>query len=260
MNRASISAFIITKNEEAILGECLAALDWVDEIIILDSGSKDRTMEIAKNAGAKVFENKDWQGFGKQKQMAQSYATKDWVFALDADEIVSNELKESILQLLENPPEHTVVEVNRLTWVFGKYLRYSGWYRSLVRIYPREYTGYNDALVHEKVLTPKGANTLILSGDLLHYTYQDLNNYLAKSALYAEAWAQERQNKGKKTSLTQGILHALSCFLKTYFLKRGFLDGKQGFLIAVLSSHSTFVKYAELWVRNNDSRSLKKGC
>ncbi len=252
---ASISAVIITKNEGKILGECLASLDWVDEIILLDSGSTDNTLEIAKAKGAKVYSNTDWPGFGKQKQLAQSYATKEWILAIDADEVVSDELKESIQRLLQAPPKDTLVEVNELTWVFGRFLRHSGWYYSHVRLYPRLYTQYNDALVHEKIIRPEGAKTLVLKGDLLHYSYRDINHYLIKSANYAKAWADTRQAQGKQSSLGQGILHAFGCFLKMYLLKRGFLDGKQGFLIALLSAHSTFVKYADLWIRQNDKRA-----
>ncbi len=255
VSRASISAIIITKNEEAILPQCLASLDWVDEIIVVDSGSTDRTVEIAETFGAKVFINADWPGFGKQKQLAQSHATKDWIIAIDADEVVSDELKQSVLSLLENPPSNVLVEVNELTWVFGRFLRHSGWYYSHVRVYPREYTQYDDALVHEKIIRPEGAQTQVLHGDLLHYSYRDLNHYLVKSAHYAKAWADTREAKGKKASLGQGMVHALGCFLKMYLFKRGFLDGKQGFLIALLSAHSTFVKYADLWIRNNDTRA-----
>lgn len=257
MSRASISAIIITKNEAKILPECLASLTWVDEIIVLDSGSEDATREIAQQAGAKVYTNANWPGFGKQKQLAQSYATKDWILAIDADEVVSKELKHSILQLLANPPAETLVELNELTWVFGRFLRHSGWYYSHVRLYPRHYTQYDDALVHEKIQVPEGAKRIVLEGDLLHYSYRDLNHYLVKSAHYAQAWADIRQQKGKKVSLSQGVLHGIGCFIKMYLLKRGFLDGKQGFLIALLSAHATFTKYADLWIRQHDERAEK---
>ncbi|RXJ73503.1 glycosyltransferase [Veronia nyctiphanis] len=257
MSRATISAIIITKNEEKILPECLASLDWVDEIIVVDSGSTDRTVEIAENVGAKVHVNDEWPGFGKQKQLAQSYATQDWILAIDADEVVSEELKQSILRELESPKDNTLFILRRKTWVFGRFLNHSGWYDKIVRFYPRTLTGYNDALVHEKIIEPANGKKDTLQGDLLHYSYKDLNNYLVKSAGYAKAWADTREQKGKKTSISQGMIHAISCFLKMYVLKRGFLDGKQGFLIAVLSAHSTFVKYADLWIRANDERHSK---
>ncbi|MBD1566638.1 glycosyltransferase family 2 protein [Vibrio sp. S12_S33] len=256
-NRASIAAVIITKNEQDSLRDCLESLRWVDEIIIVDSGSTDNTETIAKEYTEHFYVNAEWPGFGKQKQLAQSYATSDWILAIDADERIDDTLRENILTMLENPPENTVYNLNELTWVFGRFLKHSGWYYRHVRLYPNKLTKYNDNLVHESVIIPSGCQVAELDGDILHYSYQNLNHYLVKSAGYAKAWAEQRQARGKKASLSQGIIHALGCFLKMYLLKRGFLDGKQGFLIAVLSAHSTFIKYADLWVRDNDPHYKK---
>ncbi|EPH6366709.1 glycosyltransferase family 2 protein [Vibrio cholerae] len=252
MNRATISAVIITKNEQNTLRDCLESLHWVDEIIIVDSGSTDGTEAIARQYTEHFYVNTNWPGFGKQKQLAQSYASGDWILAIDADERIDDTLRQSILAMLNNPPTNTVFNLNELTWVFGRFLRHSGWYYRHVRLYPNKLTSYNDNLVHESVIIPSGCQVAELDGDILHYSYQDLNHYLVKSAGYAKAWADQRQAKGKKASLSQGIVHAVGCFLKMYLLKRGFLDGKQGFLIALLSAHSTFVKYADLWARDND--------
>lgn len=251
-NRATIAAVIITKNEQDSLRDCLESLRWVDEIIIVDSGSTDNTEAIAREYTENFYVNAEWPGFGKQKQLAQSYATSDWILAVDADERIDETLRQNILTMLENPPENTVYNLNELTWVFGRFLKHSGWYYRHVRLYPNKLTKYNDNLVHESVIIPQGCQVAELDGDILHYSYQNLNHYLVKSAGYAKAWADQRQARGKKASLSQGIIHALGCFLKMYLLKRGFLDGKQGFLIAVLSAHSTFVKYADLWARDND--------
>ena len=256
-NRASIAAVIITKNEQDSLRDCLESLRWVDEIIIVDSGSTDNTETIAKEYTEHFYVNAEWPGFGKQKQLAQSYATSDWILAVDADERIDDTLRENILTMLENPPENTVYNLNELTWVFGRFLKHSGWYYRHVRLYPNKLTKYNDNLVHESVIIPTDCQVAELDGDILHYSYQNLNHYLVKSAGYAKAWADQRQARGKKASLSQGIIHALGCFLKMYLLKRGFLDGKQGFLIAVLSAHSTFVKYADLWARDNDPHYKK---
>lgn len=256
-NRASIAAVIITKNEQDSLRDCLESLRWVDEIIIVDSGSTDSTETIAREYTEHFYVNAEWPGFGKQKQLAQSYATSDWILAVDADERIDDTLRENILTMLENPPENTVYNLNELTWVFGRFLKHSGWYYRHVRLYPNKLTKYNDNLVHESVIIPSGCQVAELDGDILHYSYQNLNHYLVKSAGYAKAWADQRQARGKKASLSQGIIHALGCFLKMYLLKRGFLDGKQGFLIAVLSAHSTFVKYADLWARDNDPHYKK---
>lgn len=251
-NRATIAAVIITKNEQDSLRDCLESLRWVDEIIIVDSGSTDNTEAIAREYTEHFYVNAQWPGFGKQKQLAQSYATSDWVLAVDADERIDDTLRENILTMLENPPQNTVYNLNELTWVFGRFLKHSGWYYRHVRLYPNKLTQYNDNLVHESVIIPQGCQIAELDGDILHYSYQNLNHYLVKSAGYARAWADQRQARGKKASLSQGIIHAIGCFLKMYVLKRGFLDGKQGFLIALLSAHSTFVKYADLWAREND--------
>lgn len=251
-NRATIAAVIITKNEQDSLRNCLESLRWVDEIIIVDSGSTDNTEAIAREYTEHFYVNAQWPGFGKQKQLAQSYATSDWVLAIDADERIDDTLRENILTMLENPPQNTVYNLNELTWVFGRFLKHSGWYYRHVRLYPNKLTQYNENLVHESVIIPKGCQIAELDGDILHYSYQNLNHYLVKSAGYARAWADQRQARGKKASLSQGIIHAIGCFLKMYVLKRGFLDGKQGFLIALLSAHSTFVKYADLWAREND--------
>ncbi|MGD8122114.1 glycosyltransferase family 2 protein [Vibrio sp. TRT 2004] len=256
-NRATIAAVIITKNEQDSLRDCLESLRWVDEIIIVDSGSTDSTEAIAREYTEHFYVNAEWPGFGKQKQLAQSYATSDWILAVDADERIDDTLRENILAMLENPPQNTVYNLNELTWVFGRFLKHSGWYYRHVRLYPNKLTKYNDNLVHESVIIPQGCQVAELDGDILHYSYQNLNHYLVKSAGYAKAWADQRQARGKKASLSQGIIHALGCFLKMYLLKRGFLDGKQGFLIAVLSAHSTFVKYADLWARDNDPHYKK---
>ncbi|WP_038175400.1 glycosyltransferase family 2 protein [Vibrio pacinii] len=255
--RASIAAVIITKNEQDSLRDCLESLRWVDEIIIVDSGSNDGTEAIAREYTEHFYINAEWPGFGKQKQLAQSYATSDWILAVDADERIDDTLRQNILTMLENPPENTVYNLNELTWVFGRFLKHSGWYYRHVRLYPNKLTKYNDNLVHESVIIPQGCQVAELDGDILHYSYQNLNHYLVKSAGYAKAWADQRQARGKKASLSQGMVHALGCFLKMYLLKRGFLDGKQGFLIAVLSAHSTFVKYADLWARDNDPHYKK---
>ncbi|MGD8234191.1 glycosyltransferase family 2 protein [Vibrio sp. TRT 1302] len=256
-NRATIAAVIITKNEQDSLRDCLESLRWVDEIIIVDSGSTDNTEAIAREYTEHFYVNAEWPGFGKQKQLAQSYATSDWILAVDADERIDETLSQNILTMLENPPENTVYNLNELTWVFGRFLKHSGWYYRHVRLYPNKLTKYNDNLVHESVIIPQGCQVAELDGDILHYSYQNLNHYLVKSAGYAKAWADQRQARGKKASLSQGIIHALGCFMKMYLLKRGFLDGKQGFLIAVLSAHSTFVKYADLWARDNDPHYKK---
>ncbi|WP_439257029.1 glycosyltransferase family 2 protein [Lonepinella sp. BR2271] len=247
----TIAVAMIVKNESQDLAQCLDTVkDWADEIVILDSGSTDNTQEIAQSYGAKFYSNTDWQGFGKQRQIAQQYVTCDYVLWLDADERVSPELAQSIQTAVQNNAENTVYQINRLSTVFGREIRHSGWYPDyVVRLYQTAYAKYGDELVHERVHYPAAAKVEKLNGDLAHFTYKNVHHYLVKSAGYAKAWAEQRQAQGKTASLFDGVTHALGCFVKMYLLKAGFLDGKQGFLLAVLSAHSTFVKYADLWVR-----------
>lgn len=255
--RPTLAAVLIVKNEAEHLADCLATLDWVDEILILDSGSTDATQAVAEAAGARFFVNASWPGFGKQRQIAQSHVQSDWILWVDADERVTPELRASIEAVLAKPSTHTVYAIARLSWVFGRFIRHCGWYPDRVlRLYPKALTGYNDALVHEKVMLDQRIKVKKLSGDLLHYTYRDMEHYLVKSAGYAAAWAEQRQQRGKKGSLSQGILHGIGCFMKMYLLKAGFLDGKQGLLLSLLSAHSTFVKYADLWIKT-DTRGPK---
>lgn len=169
------------------------------------------------------------------------------------------ELKESILQVLTPPTCRTVYSIPRLSWVFGRFIRHSGWYPDRVlRLYPTSLTQYNDSLVHEKVIVDKSMQVKPLTGDLLHYTYKDLHHYLVKSAGYAEAWAEQRLQRGKTASISQAMLHGIGCFLRMYIFKAGFLDGKQGFVLALLSAHSTFVKYANLWIKTKAEPQCKK--
>ncbi len=251
----TLSVAMIVKNEAQDLAQCLDSVkDWVDEIVILDSGSTDETEQIARRYGAKFYQHTDWQGFGKQRQLAQQYVTSDYVLWLDADERVSDELRRSIQQAVQQNQPNAVYQLPRLSEVFGRQIRHSGWYPDyVVRLYRTQFAKYGDELVHEKVHYPATAEVKKLNGDLYHYTYKDIHHYLVKSASYAKAWATQREAQGKTASLFDGVTHALGCFVKMYLLKAGFLDGKQGFLLAVLSAHSTFVKYADLWVRTKDN-------
>ncbi len=246
----TLSAVLIVKNEQDSLSECLDILSWVDEIIVVDAGSSDRTIDIAKKFTQKVFSEPDWQGYGLQRQRAQSYASGDWLVMIDADEHVTPELRASIQSVIKQNDVSKIYALPRLSWIFGRFIRHSGWYPDYVnRLYPRSKANYGDEKVHEKLHFGHDMQVIKLKGDLLHYTYRDLQHYLVKSASYAAAWAEQRQAKGKRSSLFQGFWHAVACFLRMYIFRLGFLDGRQGLLLAILSGHSTFVKYADLWVK-----------
>ncbi len=249
---SSIAAVLIVKNEAENLAACLATLDWADEIVVLDSGSTDETESVARAHGARFFRDDDWQGFGRQRQRAEALVESEWILMVDADERVTETLRDSIRQCVAQGP--AIGSMARLSWCFGRFIRHGGWYPDRVlRLYPKGLAGYDDARVHEKLRNDHGLSVRRLQGDLLHYTYRDLRHYLEKSAHYAQAWAQARQERGEKGSLASGVLHAVGCFLRMYVLKLGVLDGRQGLLLALLSAHSTFSKYADLWVRTRTS-------
>lgn len=252
----TVSVVLIVKNEAANLAACLDTVRWADEIIVYDSGSSDDTVTIAHSYTDKVYIDNAWHGYGKQRQRAQGRASGDWIFMLDADERVSAELADSIRQAVAQDDRNSVYAVARLSWAFGRFIRHSGWYPDhVLRLYPRERAGYTDALVHERVDFPSTMHQRTLAGDLLHFTYRDLQHYLVKSAGYADAWASERYSRGARTNLAVAIGHGIACFIKMYLLRAGFRDGPQGLLLALLSAHSTFAKYADLWVRGQQARS-----
>ncbi len=257
---ATLSVVMIVRNESANLRACLETVRWADEIVIVDSGSNDDTVSIARAYTGEVYLEPDWRGYGVQRQRAQARARGDWIFMLDADERVTPELRAEIQAVVANDDRNAVYAVPRLSFCFGRFIRHGGWYPDyVVRLYPRERARYDDAPVHEKVHADPGMRVMRLRGDLLHYTYRDLEHYLVKSAAYAAAWSAARARDGRRSSLAQGMLHGVGCFLRMYLLRAGFLDGRAGFLLAALSAHSTFVKYADLWLRRQpraeDARS-----
>lgn len=245
----SVTAVLIVKNEEAHLSDCLETLTWADEIVVVDAGSQDATCAIAQKYADRVVVEDDWHGFGIQRQRAEALVESEWILMIDADERVTPELRASIQAAVgEGTP--AIYTLPRLSWCFGAFIRHSGWYPDRVaRLYPRGRAGYNEALVHEKLENPQALPVRPLRGDLLHFTYRNLRHYLEKSAHYAEAWAEQRAACGKRGSLAAGVGHGIGCFLRMYLLKAGFLDGRQGLLLALLSAHSTFTKYADLWVK-----------
>ena len=251
-----LSVVMIVKDEAQSIASCLTGLEWADEVVVLDSSSSDETVALVKQFTDKVYVDSDWRGYGVQRQRAQSYATGDWVLMVDADERLTPELIDEIKIAVSVNDQSKVYALPRLSYCFGRFIRHSGWYPDyVVRLYPREAAEYTNARVHEKLDYPGTMQCVKLKHDMLHYTYRDLEHYLVKSAKYAAEWAEQNQQKGKRTSITQGVLHGLGCFVRMYLLRAGFLDGRQGLLLALLSAHSTFVKYSDLWIRNLPDRS-----
>lgn len=183
-----LSVVMIAKNAADLLADCLASVSWADEVVVLDSGSTDNTVELARSLGARVYSNTDWRGYGIQRQRAQDYATHDWVLMIDTDERVTPELKAAILKVLDAPQRGVIYSIARRNYFLGRFMRHSGWYPDRVmRLYERARYRYNDNLVHES-LDSLGAEVVPLSGDLLHLTCRDFSGFQQKQLAYAAAW------------------------------------------------------------------------
>ena len=242
-----LSVVMIVKNEAKNLAISLPPLvGLADEIIILDSGSTDNSREIAESYGAKWFVNTDWQGFGRQRQLAQSYATGDWILALDADEEITPPLKQSILKVIENTPADTVYGIKRIDCIFGHEIDNPHWFiKSHWRLYPKKFN-YDNNLVHESVVL-NGAKTTTLDGFMRHHTAPTPKFWLEKRLEYAKAWADDRHNQGKKVSFTKVLLNPFWAFFKQYVIDGRFLQGRYGLIYALLFTQYTFNKYACLY-------------
>jgi len=259
----TVSATIITKNEEDHIADCLKSARLVaDEIIVLDSGSTDRTVEIAKQY-ADILEVTDWPGFGVQKQRALEKATGDWVLSLDADERITPELAREINHRLADPD----ADAYKLPWavtIYGARLDFGRSGRAPLRLFRREGVRFSDALVHERILIPEGRKTRTLRGRLTHYTHRDFGHSLEKSSKYAWLGSLEKHRKGKKTrTMVYPTLRGLMTFVQVYFIRFGFLDGAVGYLTAVTYAQVTFNKYAGLWTlsprrKNHSSAEERK--
>lgn len=242
----TLGVAIITKNAGAHLDACLTALrPWADDIVLLDSGSSDDTLAIAHAHGARVFENCAWPGFGPQKNLAISHLATDWVLSLDADEVVSPELAAAIVAVLRAPAAD-VYTFSRLSNFCGRWMKYSGWRPDYIpRLFRRGQAEYSADLVHERLLFTGRAP--LLAGELLHYSFDNLDQVVDKMNRYSAAGAQQRYLRCKRGGGMASVLaKTLWSFMRTYVLRRGFLDGREGFILAVANAEGTYYRQLKL--------------
>ena len=241
----SLSVIIICKNEEEMLEDCLKSVLWADEIIIVDSGSNDQTLNIARKYTDKVYTHTDWQGFGIQKNIALSYASKSWVLSIDADERVPQALQEEIINILQSPA-NTVFEIPRRSWFLGKEIHHSGWSPDYVaRLFRRNQAKFSNDLVHERLLFDHAASRCKQS--LIHYSFSNLDQVIHKMNFYSTAGAENKFNAHKKGGLGKALLHGFSSFFKTYIIKLGLLDGREGFILALANAQGSYYRYLKLY-------------
>jgi glycosyltransferase involved in cell wall biosynthesis len=249
----NLSVGIITFNEEKRIGRTLEAIkDIADEVVVVDSGSTDGTEEICRKYGAKFYPE-SWKGYGLQKNSVIDKCTKDWILLIDADEVVSESLKERILQIVK-ANEKAVYEINFTSVCFGKKIKHGGWSGSYrIRLFSKESGKYNDNMVHEEFIT--NFDIKKLKEDIHHYSYEDLADYLSKFNRYTSEGAKEYYKRGKKAGVFGIAFNPIFKFIRMYFFRLGFLDGLEGLLLAVLSANYTMVKYYKLLELNRKGKN-----
>ena len=249
----SLSVIVITQNEAHNLEECLRSVYFADQIVVLDSGSMDETVSLARKLGAEVSVNTHWQGFGVQKNRALALANSDWVLSLDADERLSVELQAEIQQILEHPVADAYC-FPRLSSYCGQYIRHSGWSPDLVtRLFRRDAARFSDDIIHEKLVV-QGQVTQLHSR-LLHESFPNFETVLDKVDRYSTAGAQSLLSKGKSSSFPKALGHGLWAFIRTYFLQLGFLDGWMGLALAISNAEGTYYRYLKLWLLLHDQKA-----
>lgn len=240
-----LSVVIITLDAGGVLRDCLESVRFADEIVVLDAGSRDDTVAIAREFTDRVHVNADWPGFGIQKNRALALAGGDWVLALDADERVDAALQGEIAAAMADPAGPPVWEMPRLSSFCGRYLRHSGWWPDYVaRLFRRGSARYSEALVHERLLFEGKAGRL--GAPLRHLTYRSLDEMLDKLNRYSHLGAGDYLRAGRRGGLGRAIRHGLWAFLRTYLLRAGFLDGREGFMVAVANAEASYYRYLKL--------------
>jgi glycosyltransferase involved in cell wall biosynthesis len=247
-----ITGIVLTRDGERLISKCLSSLSFCDSILVVDSGSTDATMTIAKEAGAEVIENA-WPGFANQFTFAADHVKTGWFFILDQDECASPELGEAIRAAVaksaqtggDAPSAPVAFSVARRSWYFDRFMKHGGWYPDhILRVFKTGYVSFSqDAHIHYH---PKGASAHIAFGEIIHYPYTDFAHQLAKLNVYADQGAESLRAAGKKGGILKGAGHAFARFFRIYIVKAGFLDGCAGFLAAAHGSFYAFLKYVRV--------------
>jgi glycosyltransferase involved in cell wall biosynthesis len=246
-----LSAIVITRNEAANIGECLDSLAFCDERIVVDCGSTDGTAEVARDKGALV-EFHEWRGFGAQKNHALALATGTWVLSIDADERVTPKLAAAIREAVAMG-DADAWEFPRLSSFCRRQMRHSGWYPDYVlRLFRRGKARFDDVIVHERVICTGVVKRL--RPPLIHHPVARLEDALSRMDRYSTASAEAIVASGRKVSFMTGIGHGLYSFLRTYFLRAGFLDGAEGFLLAVANAEGSYYRYMKAWLATRERK------
>lgn len=258
-DREKITVIIPTHNEESNLPDCLDSVRWADEIFVVDSFSTDRTPEIARERGVRFVQH-EYVNSATQKNWAIPQASHPWVLVVDADERVTPELEQEVLDLLASPDPMDGYDIGRANHFLGRRVRYSGWQNdSCLRLFRRDKGRYQDRHVHADVIID-GGRVGRLQGKLLHYTFTSYNQYMKKFDQYTTWAAHDRAKRTPVVRWHHLSLRPAARFMRQYFMKGGILDGKPGLIISTMAAFSVFLKYAKLWeIRENERRAAEKG-
>lgn len=249
--RSLLGVIIITKNEAKKIARCLSSVQWADDIIVVDCGSTDATVDIAKQHGAKVF-HQDWLGFGSQKNFALSCCRSEWVLSLDADEVVDEILKNHILQAIQLGNADTY-RFKRLSQFCGQWIYHGDWGRDQVtRLFKNGKAVFSNDIVHERLIYD--GSVQLINGVLKHYSQDNIAMLLQKINDYSSASAQVLFQKGKTSNLFKANIHQYWTFFRGFMLRAGFLDGTKGYLVAKLSAYGAYCKYVKLREKQQNAR------
>ncbi|MFZ8933455.1 MAG: glycosyltransferase family 2 protein [Bacteriovoracaceae bacterium] len=238
-----LSAVIITLNEASNIARAIKSVRFADEIIVIDSFSTDGTQQIAKKYGAKVIEH-EFLGYGKQKNLAITHCQGEWILSIDADEEVTDQLKDSILKSIQSSRYQAYI-IGRRTQFCGKWIYHGGWYPDkLLRLFKKDYADWTEPHVHEELLPKKGTSISELSGHLNHYSFPSVVSQVQTNLKYAPLGAQALWERKGRPSLALMIFRPIGKFLECFFIKKGFMDGTRGFIIAINAAYSMFLKYS----------------
>jgi glycosyltransferase involved in cell wall biosynthesis len=248
----TLSVIIITRNNENTIRRCVESVAWADEIIVVDSGSTDRTLEICREFTPKVSQTSDFPGHGPQKNRALDLASGDWVFSLDSDEWVSPELRAELQRAMAAPGANTAFMLPRSSSFCGRFMRHSGWWPDYVRrLYRRGTARFNDDRGHDRLIVtgPTGK----LSQPILHETIVSLDQSIDKINEYSAMTALHQYQDGRRSSILAAVLHGAWAFFRTYFLRLGFLDGREGLMLAIYNAENSYYRYAKLTLLGDKS-------
>jgi glycosyltransferase involved in cell wall biosynthesis len=239
----TLSIIIVTKNEALNIAECIKSASFADEILVLDSGSSDQTVKLAKDAGARVIET-DWPGYGPQQNRAIEASKGEWIYSLDADERITAELAAEIRQVMIDE-KFMVFDVPRSSLFVTKFMKHSGWWPDRTRrLFKRGMAKFTTHEIHANLSSTNPVGHL--KAHMVHYSYRNLHDVLEKMNRYSSGGARDLNARGRESSLISAIGHGLWSFIRTYFIKLGFLDGAEGFIVAVLNAESSYYKHLKL--------------